>query len=133
MAENEGEAHRMFNSSPLEVAELIREKIEELKTERLKIFEAAEEKSQSTSDYDRAMALGYIKVKNKKITQLDGEPIGEVVQSNLPLIVKGVCWEECLYKERGENGYKAILSNIEAIKAELNGLQSINRHLDSLK
>lgn len=127
------EANRMFNINPLEVADLIREKIQELKEERSKLFEAVEEKSQSISDYDRSMALAYLKIKSGKITHLDDEPIGSVVQSNLPLIAKGVCWESCLYKERGENGYKAILSNIEAIKAELNGLQSINRHLDSLQ
>lgn len=132
MAEPE-EANRMFNINPLEVADLIREKIAELKAARSQLFEASEEKSQSISDYDRSMALAYIKIKHKKITHLDDEPIGDVVQSNLPLIAKGVCWEQCLYKERGENGYKAILSNIEAIKAELNGLQSINRHLDSLQ
>ena len=127
------EAHRMFNVNPLEVADLIRDKITELKEERSKLLEASEEKSQSISDYDRSLALAYLRIKNGKITHLDDEPIGPVVQSNLPMIAKGVCWEACLYKERGENGYKAILSNIEAIKAELNGLQSINRHLDSLK
>lgn len=127
------EANSMFNVNPLEVADLIREKIAELKEAREKLFEASEEKSQSISDYDRSMALAYLKIKSGKITHLDDEPIGNVVQSNLPLIAKGVCWESCLYKERGENGYKAILSNIEAIKAELNGLQSINKHLDNLK
>lgn len=123
----------MFTDDPLKVADLIRDKIQELDDERPKLFDTSQSKAQAISDYDRSMALACLKVKNKTITHFEGEPIGNPPANLIPIIAKGLCWKECFTKEAEEGGYKAVISNIEAIKAGLNGLQSINRHLDNLK
>ena len=132
MSESE-EAHRMFNVNPTDVAELIREKIAELDEERPRLFDTSQSKAQAISDYDRAMALVVLKLKNGTIKEFEGEPINGIAVTLIPLIAKGICWKECFTKEAEENGYKAVISNIEAIKAGLNGLQSINKHLDNLQ
>lgn len=123
----------MFNDDPVKVAELIQNKISELEKERPLLFDCSQSKAQAISDYDRALAICVIKIKNKSITHFEGEPIGNPPANLIPLIAKGICYQECFKKEAEEAGYRAVLSNIEAIKAELNGLQSINRHLDNLK
>ncbi len=45
-------------------------------------------------------------------------------------IAKGIVYKESFAKESGDAEYKATVSIVDAIKAELNGLQSINRHLE---
>lgn len=116
----------------LQVADLIRKKIKELETERAKLLDQAQAKANAIRDYDLAFALAYLKIKNKVITHLQDEPIGNVAQSNIPIIAKGYVCGEVFDKDAEEGCYKALLTNIEAIKAELNGLQSINRNLSEI-
>jgi hypothetical protein len=127
------EANRMFNVSPTDVAELIRDKILELDQERPRLFDTSQSKAQAISDYDRAIALVVLKLKNETIREFEGELIGKLPVTLIPIIAKGICYKECFMKEAEEGGYKAVISNIEAIKAGLNGLQSVNKHLDNLK
>lgn len=126
-------ANQMFNVNPIEVAELIQDKIAELDQERPRLFDTSQSKAQAISDYDRAIALVVLKLKNENIREFEGEPIGKLPVTLIPLIAKGICFKECFTKEAEEGGYKAVISNIEAIKAGLNGLQSINKHLDNLQ
>jgi hypothetical protein len=109
----------------------IRNKIAEIKEARRGIFNAAKEKGASISNYDRAIAITMAKLRLGMITQITDPETGEMIEiknfpaSVLPQLAKGICWMECGRKEEAEALYKAILSNIEAIKAELNGLQTI--------
>lgn len=123
----------MFTDDPIAVAELIQDKILELDQERPRLFDTSQSKAQAISDYDRAIALVVLKLKNETIREFEGEAIGKLPVTLIPMIAKGICWKECFTKEAEEAGYKAVISNIEAIKAGLNGLQSINKHLDNLK
>ncbi|MEI6567640.1 MAG: hypothetical protein WCR20_13265 [Verrucomicrobiota bacterium] len=116
----------------LEVAQMIQRKIQELEQERPKLLDQAQAKAQAISNYDRALAIAILKIKNGTITQLDGEEIKGLAQNLIPYIAKGLCYSECFDKEVHENGYKAILSNIDCIRAEMNGLQSINRNLSEV-
>jgi hypothetical protein len=45
-------------------------------------------------------------------------------------IAKGVCSDHREKLELAEVAYKACLSNLEALKAQLNGYQSVFRHLE---
>jgi hypothetical protein len=123
----------MLTDDPLKVAKLIQDKIRELDEERPRLFDTSQSKAQAISDYDRAMALVVLKLKNGTIKEFEGEQIIGIAVTLIPTVAKGICWKECFTKEAEEAGYKAVISNIEAIKAGLNGLQSINRHLDNLK
>jgi hypothetical protein len=122
----------MFNDDIMSLAYQIQDKVTEIEIERKKLDALAKRKAATQSNYDRMMSLVILKIKNGTIREHDGEPIGSIVQSNIPIIAKGICWNECLEKEEAEALYKACISNLEAMKAELNGLQSINRHLANL-
>lgn len=123
----------MFTDDPLKVADLIQDKIAELDNERPKLFDSAQSKAQAIADYDKALAIAALKLRNGTINELEGEPVKNLPANLIPIVAKGLCYQECFAKEAEEGCYKAVISNIEAIKAGLNGLQSINRHLDNLK
>lgn len=135
--EREGQQQEHFsNPDVIATTNEIREKITEIKAERGKIKNAATEKALSISDYDRHLALTVLKLKNGLIREMADPETGEVIEvpnlpaTVIPQIAKGIIWEKSCRKEEAEAMYKAILSNLEAIKAELNGLQSISKHLE---
>jgi hypothetical protein len=116
----------------IEVATLIQDKIRELEAERPKLFDASQSKANAISNYDRALAIAMLKIRNGVKLSLDGEPIVNPPANLIPYIAKGLCYNECFDKEAEESLYKAVVSNIDAIKAEMNGLQSINRNLSEI-
>ena len=109
--------------------ERIEQKITELEQEREKLAHAAASRAIAISNYDRAVALTILKLKNKMILKFDEIDVGATPVSVQEKVAKGICWRERLKMEEAEGVYKSIVSNIDSIKAELNGLQSINRHL----
>jgi len=108
----------------------IRSKIELLEKMRKEIKERAENKARSISEYDKALALAIIKIKNKAITEFDGEEIKATAANEIEKIARGYCWKERLEMETADGLYKSVISNINSVMAEINGLQSINKHLD---
>lgn len=123
----------LFEDDPLKVADLIQHKIAELDSERPKLFDTAQSKAQAIAEYDKALAIASLKLRNGTISQLEGEPVRNLPANLIPIVAKGLCYQECFTKEAEEGCYKAVISNIDAIKAGLNGLQSLNKHLDTLK
>jgi hypothetical protein len=116
----------------LVVAKMIKEKISELEIERSYIRAMSEDKAKAISNHDRSIAIAVAKMRNGVPLSLDGEPIEKMPANLIPYVAKGLCWETCYQMELAENVYRGHLSNIEAIKAELNGLQSINRNLSEV-
>lgn len=100
-------------------------KIEQLEKERLRLFKAAQHKAKMISQHDKSISLTILKLKNGVIENFDGQKIGTVHASTVEKIAKGICWEETLKKEEAENLYKSLITSIDCIRAELNGLQSI--------
>lgn len=114
----------------ISIAQKIERKIAELEEMREQILPASFDKAKSISEYDKAIAITILKLKNGVIKEWEGVSCAGLAQSLVPAIAKGICFQQCFDKECGENNYKAILSCIESLKAEMNGYQSINRHLD---
>ena len=117
-------------ANPVSTSKEIRAKISELRDARAVIFNSAKNKARAISNFARNVAIKELKLKNGLIKEWEGIEVGRVVASSARKIAEGMCWFEMNDKEEGEALYKAHLTNIEAIKAELNGLQSINKHLD---
>jgi len=113
----------------LNISEEIKQKVKLLENMRAEIRERAERKSAALADYNKQMAITIIKLKNKSITEWEGEEIKATASNEIEKIAKGMCWEAKLEKEKATALYKALISNIDAVQAELNGYQSINRHL----
>lgn len=124
----------MFNIDPIKVADLIQDKIAEIRIARLLIKEYATRKSTSAAKYSKQIAIVTLQLKNNQIEQFEGEIIPpNPAVTLIKTLAEGICWEAELEKEEGENQYKGLIAILDAIKAELNGLQSVNRHLDNLK
>lgn len=94
------------------------------------IDEMATDKSNGIANYDRELAITILRLKNKDITEFEGNKIDNLPATILPIIAKGIIYKAAFDKEIGDAGYKAIITKIEARKSQLNGLQSINKHLD---
>jgi len=115
----------------LENKQKIEQKIQELETHRESIFDAATKKATTMSKYRKEKAITILKLRNGVIEEFEGEPI----QYPLPVtilreIASGICWEEKMQQVEAEALYKGLITILEAIEAELNGLQSINRRLE---
>ncbi|MCF8219800.1 MAG: hypothetical protein K9J21_12575 [Bacteroidales bacterium] len=138
--ENEKEEQKQnkkFHSPDIETTTSeIRATIREIKQERSKIKPAATEKARAISNFKSKKAITVLKLKNRLITEMTDKDTGEIVEiPPLPAtvitdIAEGICWYELLQREESEAMYKAIIATLESIRAELNGLQSISRHLE---
>lgn len=119
-----------MNDDVITIASKIEEKIKQLEEMRDNILPASFDKAKGISQYDREVAITILKLKSGIIKEWEGISCVGIAQTLIPAIAKGICFQACFDKELGEGNYKAILSCIESLKAELNGYQSINKHLE---
>lgn len=106
-------AHNVIN-----VANAIEFKIKQLEELRRKIEGSATEKARAISEYDKAIAKQVFVLREK------GHPSTIVKE-----LAKGKCYQERYDMELADGLYKSLISNMNCLQAELNGWQSINRHL----
>lgn len=111
----------MMEYNVINVANAIEFKIKRLEEMRGQIRKRAEDKAEAISEYDKAMA------KQIFILRENGHPSTLIKE-----LAKGKCFQERYDMELADGLYKSIISNMNAIQAELNGWQSINRHLSEL-
>jgi len=130
MSEDPAEYRRRYDDTPITNAIRLQEKIKELEIARAKIFSCAEEKAMAMSKYDKELCLNTLRIKEGLITEFEGVKINNPPATLIPLIAKGITYAECYKKELTEANYKGLISFIDAIKAELNGIQSLNKHLE---
>ena len=112
----------------LEVSGLIQDKIKLLERMRLEIRDRSIEKATTSSAYDKAMAITIIKLKNGQELMLDNEAVMCTSVTLIDKIARGICWKEKLEMDKAEALYKSLISNIDSVQSELNGLQSVNRY-----
>jgi len=113
----------------LETAQKISAKSDEIENLVDKLDQAAEDKSSSLADYEKAVAITILKLKNGAITEFEGNPINNIPATLIPPVARGICYKESFDKEMGETNYKSLTVKIDAKKAVLNGLQSVNKFL----
>ena len=116
-------------SELLKLAKLINGKIASIEDLRTKLDGLAVDKANALSQYEKKVAVTIIQLKTGGEVELEG-----VTYYNPPItvtekIARGVCWQECLEKEKSDGLYKACVTNISALTSQLNGYQSINRYL----
>ena len=112
------------------IADEIHKKIDILEKMRVQIKDRAERKAETIAEYDRKLAVNIMKLKNGIEMELDGEKISNPPATLIEKIAKGIIWKERLEMEKADGLYKSIISNIDSVQSELNGLQSINRYLE---
>ena len=104
----------------LKVAECIENIIQEIGKARRLIEEKGKARAKAISDYDKQLRVAIITLKDS----------GKYPATLIEKIAKGVCAPQIEAREIAESGYKAVISNLQALMAQLNGYQSIYRHLD---
>lgn len=103
----------------MDVAQRIINKINLLEEGRKQLQEKAQKRANAISAYDLALMKSIIQLKadDKYPTTL------------IEKIAKGECYKERAEMELREAEYKLTVTKMDAIQAELNGWQSINRFL----
>ncbi len=114
----------------IEVANLIKKLISLIGECRREIETKGQAKAKAIRDYDRKMAIVLATLRNSETYELAGKTYKQPPVSILEKIAKGICADEIYEKEIAESGYKACISNLTALQAQLNGYQSIFRYLD---
>jgi hypothetical protein len=112
------------------VAKEIEDKIKLLDKMKVEIKSRSEKKATTSANYDKQIAIVMMGLQAGKEFSLEGEKIQNPTATITEKLAKGICWKEKLEMDKAEGMYKSLLSNIEATKAQLNGWQSINRHLE---
>ena len=106
----------------MQVAKAIEDIIAEIGKFRKQIEDKGILKAQAIKNYDMKMDVAIVELKD------EGVPVTLIRDR-----AKGKCAEYRYELELAEAGYKACISNIEALKAQLNGCQSIFRYLDEMR
>ena len=115
----------------LENKQKIEQKIQELEGLRESVFPAAEQKAKTMGEYRKKKAVTILKLRNEVIKSFEGELIKYPLQTTVTGdIASGICWREKMEQDEAEGIYKGLITILDAVKAELNGLQSINRRLE---
>jgi len=114
------------------IADKIKEKVALLEEGRKQLRDKAHYKAETISNYERRLAIVLIRLKNGEPLSLEGNVIEKPPATTTEKIAKGICWEDKLALETAEAEYKLTLAKMQAIQAELNGYQSIYRHLESV-
>lgn len=114
----------------ISVSNAIHDKIKELETERSYIGKLAREKAQSIAEYEKKMAITIIALKNGMEIEIDGNKIKSPPVTIVEKIAKGACYVEKIAADLAEAKYKAHIVKMDCLIAEMNGYQSIYRHLE---
>ena len=110
-----------MNHNIINVANAIDDKIQQLEKMRAEIRSRTVDKAKAISEYDKALA------KSIFILRENGNPVSIVEK-----LAKGECFKERYDLELADGLYKSLISNMNCVQAELNGMQSINRHLSEI-
>jgi hypothetical protein len=112
----------------IKLAKLITDKIDDLEKLGKLLHEYSIKKANTISDYDKAMAITILKIRNAGDTFVfEGEKIVNLPASVMEKVAKGLCYKERLAMELADAEYGALTTKIRATEAILNGYQSINR------
>ena len=108
----------------------IEQKISELVSARKGLDTLARAKAISAGAYAKRLAVVILQLRNGHKLKIDNMEITSPPVTLVEKIAKGVCSEEQIAMDLAEAQYKMAVEQLDCIRAELNGYQSINRHLD---
>ncbi len=106
----------------IKVKDCIEKLISEIGKCRREIETKGNARAMAISNYDKQLKIAIVTLKEA----------GKFPATLIEKIAKGVCADHREQLELAEVGYKACISNLEALKAQLNGYQSIYKHLGEI-
>ena len=112
----------------------IMKKINQLEEGRMLIGKRAEDKAKYIAEYEKSLTITMMRLKYGELFTIDNFKIGgDNLQANLiEKMAKGICWKEKMDAERAEGLYRAAVTGMSSLEAELNGLQSIMRYVKEI-
>lgn len=114
----------------IDIAQQIYDCKEALDKMKPEIKSRAQKRASALAEYDKKIAITIMGLKNGKTFEMDNQRIVDPPVTVMEKLAKGLCYQEKLAMELADAEYKSLMSNIETTKAQLNGLQSINKHLE---
>lgn len=119
-------------TEPVKVAETIEKLIKAIGECRREIEGKGRAKAEAIRNYEKRMAIALATLKEAETYELAGRTYKAPPVTIMEKIAKGIAAEERYEMEIADSGYKAAVCNLEALQAQLNGFQSIFRHLDNM-
>lgn len=105
----------------VQIAKRIENVISEIGKFRREIEDKGKARAKAISDYDKRLRIAIVTLKDE----------GKFPATLIEKIAKGLCAPEIESKEIAESNYKAVISNLQALMAQLNAYQSLFRYLDT--
>lgn len=115
--------------TPLDVADQIHRKIDDLDKAKNELKKRSEKKAETSANYDKAVAIVLIGLRNGKPYEMNGVSIADPPATIMDKVARGICWQEKLNMDLAEGEYKSLITGIEMIQSQLMGWQSINKFL----
>ena len=106
----------------IECKNIIEDIVSEIGSCRREIETKGNARARAISNYDKQLKIAIVTLKEES----------KYPATLIEKIAKGVCCDHREQLELAEVAYKACISNLTALMAQLNGYQSIYRHLDSV-
>ena len=119
-------------SEIIDVSQAILEKIDEIEKLKKTHKDIIDRASEAMSSYDRELALTIVRLRNGVAIPIGDEIVKDPPALLIERLAKGIVWEKKLESDRLQGYLSGIKSNLMATQAQLNGLQSINRHLSDI-
>lgn len=117
----------------LKAARLINGKIKELEELKLELHTLSIDKSMKEGRYEKEIARTIMRLKMGEVFTLDGAEIKDPPASYTINIAKGICWKEKHEADMADLSLRNQLKIIDTTIAQLNGYQSINKHLAEIE
>lgn len=111
------------------VSEKIEQTIQELNTLKEDLESLAQAKVSSANQYDKEVAKTLMQLKAGQSFEFEGETVSNPPVTIIEKIAKGILWERGYNKDYADLTYKNQIKKIEIAQAQLNGWQSVYRHL----
>jgi len=111
------------------ISKKITQKIEALGQARESILSFAVQRASAIANYDKELAITIVKLRMGEMQEINGVLVKEASISLIEKLAKGICYNARLRLEKAEGLYRATQTNMRALEAELNGLQTLNRTL----
>ncbi len=111
----------------VKIAEKITSKIGALEKGRGELKAKGERSAQAEADYDKAIAVTLIQLRNGVEFDLEGHKIKDPPATITEKIARGICYKQKLEMELAQSDFKATVSAMNSVMSELNAYQTIYR------
>ena len=91
----------------------------------------ANDKAKAIGEYEKAIAVTMLKLRNGEVVNLDGEEVSYGSATGLEKIAKGVCYKESIARDIAESNYKNATIALQAIQTIINALQSKLKYVET--